>query len=382
MVRNPLIGLVAGEASGDLLGHALMQGLQQLYPDVRFVGVGGSHMQQAGLHAIGSMETLSVMGFIEPLKKLPQIWRLRQSIVKKLTQCKPDCFIGIDAPDFNLGLEKILRRSGIKTAHMVSPTVWAWRESRIHRIKQAIDMMMLIYPFEQAIYDKHHIKARFIGHPLAESLDFVSDQATCQATLKLPSDKKIIGLLPGSRAAEIRYLGEPFIKTALWLNNKRNDLFFVIPCVNSARRQQLEALLSHWPTLKNVCLFDGQSEKVITASDAVLLVSGTSALQTALLRRPYVCAYKMSPMTFQIAKRLVKVKHISMPNILLDREVAPEFIQHQIEPQKMGACLLDYLDSPERVQPMLQAFDEIRASLQQDSGLKAAKAVAELLEER
>lgn len=375
----PVIGIVAGETSGDILGQSLMQAIKKRCPDIIFVGVGGDNMLQEGLQPIGSIETLSVMGLIEPLKKLPQILNLRRNIIQYFKRHKPLCFIGIDAPDFNIGLEKKLRKSGILTSHMVSPTIWAWREGRINTIKKAVDLMLLIYPFEQKIYQNHHVKACYIGHPLADSLDETVTKDQARTKLDIAIDKKVVALLPGSRSAEIRYLAHDFFETAMWLNKRRDDLTFVIPCVNQDKRNQIEAILSTFPTLKNIMLFDKQSELAISAADAALIVSGTSALQTALLKRPFIVAYKMSNFSFQLAKRLVKVKYISMPNIIADKKIVPEFIQNDVNPKHMGAILLEYLEQPEQHSTMMSAFEQMKQTLTCGAGDRAAEAVLELV---
>lgn len=380
----PVIGIVAGEASGDLLGRSLMRAIKAIWPHAQFIGVGGVHMLQEGLTALGDIETLSVMGLIEPLKKLPQILKLRNRLINHFTKNKPICFIGIDAPDFNIGLEKKLKQQHISTVHLVSPTVWAWRANRIHGIKKAVDLMLLIYPFEKGIYDQHQIKSCYIGHPLADEIpneSTIQAKQAARAALNVADNQTVVGLLPGSRAAEIRYLGDAFFQTAIWLNQRKENLLFIVPCVNQARKMQAASALRAYPNLTNVILVDGQADLVMQASDAILLASGTAALQAAFYQRLFVVAYKMSGLSYQLAKRLIKLKHISMPNIILGRTVVPECIQTDVHPEKMGTLLLDYLQNEQNYQAVFDDLKQLKHQLTCDAGMRAAEAVIDFIQE-
>lgn len=379
--QPPTIGIVVGEASGDLLGQSIMYALKKHYPELRFIGVGGQQMLKEGMKSLGDIETLSVMGLIEPLKKLPQILKLRKNIIHYFKKNPPLCFIGIDAPDFNLGLEKKLKNFGIKTVHLVSPTIWAWRENRIHTIKKAVDLMLLIYPFEKAIYEQHNMPASYIGHPLADSLSetaVTTEQA--RASLNLSDSEPCLAIMPGSREAEIRYLGNDFLTTAVWLRKKIPTLQIIIPCVNQNRLQQVQHLLEAYPELQDAKLILDNSVVVMQASDAILLASGTAALQAALLKKPCVVAYRVSGFTYQIAKRLIKLKYASIPNIIAQKEVIPEFIQNDVDPIAMGEKLLGYLQHSKQHQFMFDEFEKLTKILKHNAGERAAEVLLEFLE--
>ncbi|MCS5708369.1 lipid-A-disaccharide synthase [Candidatus Berkiella cookevillensis] len=382
MNKQTVIGIVAGEASGDILGQSIMHSLKMRCPSVRFVGVGGPHMQKEGMESIGQIETLSVMGLIEPLKKLPQILRLKKNIISHFKKDPPACFIGIDAPDFNLRLEKILKNKKIKTMHLVSPTIWAWRANRIHDIKKAVDLMLLIFPFEKEIYDRHRVPACYIGHPIADSIEMTSDKFKARAALKLDPDAQWLALMPGSRDAELRYLANDFFLTAKWLKQKVPNLKFIVPCVNEARFNQVKEILQSFPDLQDVHLVLEQSITAMQASDAILLASGTAALQAALIKRPCVVAYRMSGFTYQIAKRLVKAKYMALPNIIADKILMPEFLQDAVQPEAMGKVLLEYIKDPSACEELLTEFQRIHKTLKCDAGDKAAEAILKFISQK
>lgn len=377
--KQPVIGIVAGEASGDILGQSIMRSLKARCPNVRFIGVGGSHMQKEGMESIGQIETLSVMGLIEPLKKLPQILRLRKNIISHFKKNPPACFIGIDAPDFNLHLEKTLKNKKIKTVHLVSPTIWAWRANRIHGIKKAVDLMLLIFPFEKEIYDRHEVPACYVGHPIADSIEMTSDKIKARTALNLDPHAQWIALMPGSRDAELRYLANDFFLTAEWLKQKRPNLKFIVPCVNQARFNQVKQMLQAFPGLQDIHLVLEQSITAMQASDAILLASGTAALQAALIKRPCVVAYRMSGFTYQIAKRLVKAKYMALPNIIADKILVPEFLQDAVQPAEMGKILLEFIENPSAHEGLLTEFEKIHETLKCDAGDKAAEAILKFL---
>tara|TARA_R110002110_G_scaffold33533_1_gene114843 strand:+ start:164389 stop:165588 length:1200 start_codon:yes stop_codon:yes gene_type:complete len=381
-LSRPIFGIVAGEASGDLLGQSLIKHLKNIYPHARFVGVGGEKMISEGLESLDSIETLSVMGLIEPLKKLPQIFRLRNKLVKFFKANRPLCFIGIDAPDFNLRIEKTFKNMGIKTAHLVSPTLWAWREGRIHGIKKSTDLMLLIFPFEKEFYDKHNVAAAYIGHPLADEIPMFSDKAQARKALGLSLKTQYITLMPGSRDAELRYLGEPFFEAAEWLRKKYPKIRFIVACLNEKRKQQLIKHLNNQFNLDDFHFVVGQATLAMQASDVILLASGTAALQAALIKRPIVVAYKMSHFTFQIAKRVVKVKSISLPNIIAGRKVITELVQNDATPKNMCQAIELYLNTQDESEALIDEFTRQHKLLKCEAGEKAAKAIQKFVEKR
>jgi lipid-A-disaccharide synthase len=287
------IGLLAGESSGDILGSRLIIALKKQFGDVQFEGIGGPLMEAQGLESLFPMERLSVMGFIEPLKRLPELLRIRGSLYRHFRDNPPDIFIGIDSPDFTLHLEQKLRKVGITTAHLVSPSVWAWRKRRIRKIKRAVDLMLCLFPFETDVYREHGVPVAFVGHPLADEIPMRVEQADARSALGLPVSGKLLALLPGSRGGEVRLLAPLFLQTAQRLKLHDSQLSFVMPAANDVRYGELENLLVSYPELE-VSLVKGRSREVMAAADAVLLASGTATLEAMLLKRPMVIAYRMA----------------------------------------------------------------------------------------
>lgn len=371
------VALVAGEASGDILGAGLMQALRERHPEVEFIGVGGARMQAQGLVSEFPMERLAVMGLVEVLGRLRELLRRRKDLVRNLILARPDVFIGIDAPDFNLGLELQLRRAGIRTVHYVSPSVWAWRQKRVLKIKQACDLMLALFPFEAKFYEEHGVPVRFVGHPLANTIPLEADRAAARAQLGLPADAQVVALLPGSRGGEVGKLGALFLDTAERLLQQRPGLRFVLPCASPERRAQLEQLLQDRQL--PLQLLDGQSHEALAACDAVLIASGTATLEALLYKRPMVVAYKVAPLTYAILKRLVKSPYISLPNLLAGRLLAPELIQDAATPEALAQHLLPLLDDGSA---QTESFDAIHRALRQDASAQAAEAVLALVEKR
>lgn len=375
MLKPLRIALVAGEASGDLLGADLMRALKKQHAQsIEFIGIGGPRMQAEGLNSYFPMERLAVMGLVEVLGRLPELLSRRKRLIETLIQQQPDLCIGIDAPDFNLTLELKLRRAGIKTAHYVSPSVWAWRQKRVLKIKQACDLMLTLFPFEARFYQEQQVPVRFVGHPLANSIELTADRAAARAALGLPENAPVIALLPGSRGGEVARLGALFLDTAELLAKQIEGVRFVLPCANAERRAQVEALLVG-RTL-NIQLLDGRSHQALAACNAVLIASGTATLEALLFKRPMVVAYKVAPITFQILRRLVKSPYISLPNLLAGRLLVPELIQDQANPEALCQALLAQLAEPDR---QTQVFNEIHQSLRQDASQQAALALLELI---
>lgn len=375
--RKLRVALVAGEASGDILGSGLMQALKQRHPDIEFIGVGGPRMQAEGLQSHFPMERLAVMGLVEVLGRLRELLRRRKDLVQMLIAAKPDVFIGIDAPDFNLNIELKLRRAGIRTVHYVSPSVWAWRQKRVLKIKDACDLMLALFPFEARFYEEHAVPVRFVGHPLANTIPLQADRAGARERLGLPEGGSVVALLPGSRGGEVGKLGSLFLDTAQRLLQDRPGLRFVLPCASPERRVQIEEMLAGRDL--PVQLLDGASHEALAACDAVLIASGTATLEALLYKRPMVVAYKVAPMTYRILKRLVKSPYISLPNLLAGRLLVPELIQDAATPEALAATLLPLLDDGS---VQTESFDAIHRALRQDASAQAAEAVLALVEKR
>lgn len=383
MSDNPLcIALVAGEASGDTLGAGLIRALRQQHPQARFIGIGGPRMLAEGMQTRVPMERLSVMGLVEVLGRLRELLRIRRELVDYLKAEQPDVFIGIDAPDFTLGVERRLREAGIPTVHYVSPSVWAWREKRVLGIRQSTDLMLTLFPFEEAVYQRHGVRVRCVGHTLADRIALQPDRAAARQTLGVAEDARLLALLPGSRNGELRKLGRLFLDTAHWCLQRQPDLQFVLPCANPERRAQMEAILAESGLQLPLTLLDGQAQEALAACDAVLIASGTATLEAMLFKRPMVVAYRMAGLTFRILKRLVKVGHVALPNLLAGREVAPEFLQDAATPEALGEALLARLQpSPERADAE-RTFLELHQLLRRDADQTAANAILELLRDK
>ncbi|MBS0486519.1 MAG: lipid-A-disaccharide synthase, partial [Proteobacteria bacterium] len=323
---SPLFVLVAGEASGDLLGAGLIQSLRKRIPDARFAGIGGARMATTGMEIWHPAEKLSVMGLVEVLTHLPELLAIRRDVRKRTLQHRPVAFIGIDAPDFNLGLEHKLKRAGIRTVHYVSPSVWAWRESRAAKIGASADRVLCLFPMEPPIYARHGVDARFVGHPLADAFALEPDQAAARQALGLPGDVPILALLPGSRLGEIQRLGRDFLGAATILKNALPELRILAPMANARCRAAFSALA---PIPADLHIIDGNAHAAMIASDAVLLASGTATLEAALAKRPMAVAYRIAPLTHFIVKSLgmLRTDVYSLPNILAGKRIVPELMQ-------------------------------------------------------
>lgn len=366
--------MVAGEASGDILGAGLMQALRAQHPTVEFVGVGGPRMEAQGLASYFPQERLAVMGLVEVLGRLPELLKRRKRLLKTLLEVRPDVFIGIDAPDFNLDLALKLRRAGIKTVHYVSPSVWAWRQKRVLKIRDACDLMLTLFPFEAKFYDAHQVAVRFVGHPLADTIPLVSDRAAARALLNLPQEGLIVALMPGSRGGEVGRLGELFLAAADRLRSMRPGIRFVVPCASPERRAQLEQMLIGRDL--PLTLLDGCSHEALAACNAVLIASGTATLEALLYKRPMVVAYSVAPLTFRILKRLVKSPYVALPNLLAQRLLVPELLQDAATPDAMAQLLSPLLDNGDK---QTEGFDAIHRTLRCDASSQAADAVLGLI---
>jgi len=377
MTKPLRIGLVAGEASGDILGEGLIKALKTHYPDAIFEGIAGPRMIAQGCTALHPLEALSVMGFSEVLGKLRSILRIRKSIIQHFIDNPPDIFIGIDAPDFNLTVELKLKQQGIKTIHYVSPSVWAWKQWRIHKIAKATDLVLAFLPFEKAFYDKFAVPCQFVGHTLADQLPLERDKQTARAQLQLSMDDKVLAILPGSRKAEVEMLGPIFLQAATIIHQKYPDYQFIVPMVNDRRKVQFQAQIDALSTTLPITLFDGQSSAVLQSADTVLLASGTAALEAMLAKAPMVVAYKVKPITYVIAKTLSNVKYTSLPNLIADKEVVKELSQYDCTVDNIVAELVRLIERDG--QQMIDTFTELHKMIRCDADTQAAKAVVDLL---
>lgn len=373
------IGLVAGEASGDLLGAGLIRAIRERVPEAIFEGVAGPAMAEAGCDAWADAEELAVMGLIEPLRHIPRLLRLRRSLAARWQAAPPDVFVGIDAPDFNFGLEKKLRKSGIRTAHYVSPSVWAWRSGRIKTVRAAADLVLCILPFEKTLYDEEGIDAVFVGHPKATSLPTDIDVGSVRELLDLGSGQ-VVAILPGSRLSEVSRLGPAYATTAKMLLKQRPDLRFVTPVATSALRPVIEAQLESAGVADNFRLIDGDSIEAMSAADVVLLASGTAALESALLGKPTVAGYAVSSLTAFIVRMIggIRTPHVTIPNLLTDEPLIPEFIQDDMKPAALAQAVWELLEDPGRRAEICRRFATLRESLALGADDRAAEAVIDL----
>ena len=374
------IALVAGEASGDLLGAGLLRELKLRFPEAEFAGVGGPRMRAEGLQAWHESDELAVMGLAEVLRHLPRLLRLRKNLHARLLDWKPDVFIGIDAPDFNLGLEKKLKRAGIRTVHYVSPSIWAWRQGRAKKIGDSADLVLCLFPMEPPIYERHGVNARFIGHPLADSFPLHPDRSAARESLSLPQDAPILALLPGSRLGEIRRLLPVFLQSARLLVQRKPGLRIVVPAANAACRAEIETQLRATPS-PELALIDGQADRAMIASDVVLLASGTATLEALLAKRPMVVAYRISALTYRIVMSLgmMKVNRYSLPNVLANEPIVPELMQGDCTADNLVAALTRWLDDDEARATLEPRFLAIHEKLRRGASAQAADAIGSLL---
>lgn len=387
-MNNPKIALVAGEVSGDALGAGLIEALRLHYPAAEFRGVTGPRMRAAGCGSLADIEALSLFGVSEVVLQIPRLLRLRRQLLNAFRDWPADVFVGIDAPSFNTGLEWRLRAAGIKTAHYVCPTVWAWRQGRLAKIKRAVDLMLTIFPFEEPFLARHGVPARYVGHPLADAVPLHPDAASARAALGLEAQSDgennalWLALLPGSRSSELRRLGPAFIDTALWLQARLPGLKLVAPMASATLRAGFEAQLGERAPGLAVHLVDGRSREVLRAADVALTASGTATLEAMLLKTPMVVAYGVSGLNYAIARglNLIKVAHVSIPNLLADRAVVPELLQQHAIPAELGPAVLALLQSADARQAQVEVFEGLHAALRCNANASAAAGVAGLLE--
>jgi lipid-A-disaccharide synthase len=389
-----LIALVAGEASGDNLGAALIAAIRERVPSARFVGVPGPRMREAGCEALAASDELALMGLTEILRHLPRLIGLRRRLVRELLARRPAVFVGIDAPEFNLGLAKRLKAGGVPAVQYVSPQVWAWRQGRVRGIAESCDRILCLLPFEPAFYAEHGVTARFVGHPLADQFPLEADRAGARTALGLSMSDEVIALLPGSRMGEVSRLAAPFVGAAQWIAakriaskriaSKRPGVKFVVPLTSASTRACFEAALGEASAASTLSLklLDGQSRLALAAADVVLTASGTATLETLLSQRPMVVAYKLAPLTAFLLRGLglVKVRHFSQPNLLVGREIVPEFFQEAATPEALGAAVLQWLEEPRRLGELRDEFGRVHRDLRRGGAALAAEAVLELVE--
>ncbi len=375
--------LVAGEASGDTLGAGLIEALRAEVPDAEFVGMAGPKMIAAGCEPWYRAEEIAVMGFFEVLPHLRRILALRRELVARIERAKVDAFIGIDAQDFNRPAAAALKAAGVKTVQYVSPQVWAWRQSRVATIRDAVDLVLCVLPFEPKFYDAHGVHAKFVGHPLADMIPLTVDKAAARAQLGLPLDKVLLAVLPGSRRSEIARLSAPFMGTAAWLARERKDLVVAVALAGDSAVEQFRQATAG-VDLAGVTLIPSKAREVMAAADVVLTASGTASLEALLTKRPMIVAYKMVPLTYWLVRRLgvAKLPHFSLPNLLAGRTIVPEFVQQQVRPEVLGPAVLGALNGTALAPGWYDAFAEIHRQLRCDASASAAREVLALVRER
>ena len=377
-VRPLTIALVAGETSGDILGAGLIRALKARHPDARFVGVAGPLMQAEGCEVWYEMEELAVMGIVEVLGRLRRLLTIRKDLTQRFTALRPDVFVGIDAPDFNITLEGNLKRAGIRTVHYVSPSVWAWRQKRVFKIGRNTDMVLAFLPFEKAFYDRFNVPCRFIGHTMADAMPLQPDKQAARRELGIADNAICLGLLPGSRGAEVEMLSADFLRAAQLLRQCYPALEIVVPLVNAKRRAQFEQIKAEVAPELPMHLLDGKGRQAMIASDAAILASGTAALECMLAKCPMVVGYRMKPFTFWLAKRLVKTPYVSLPNLLAGRELVKELLQDECQPQTLAAALEPLLHAGAERNALLETFTQLHQQIRWNADEQAADAVLEI----
>jgi lipid-A-disaccharide synthase len=377
--RPVKIALVAGEASGDLLGAGLIGALRERYPQAEFAGIGGPCMVEAGLDSWWPAERLAVMGLFEVLRHLPALLSLRRALVSRVLEWRPDVFVGVDAPDFNLGVERRLKRRGIRTVHYVSPSVWAWREGRAESIGRSADRVLCLFPMEPAIYARHGVEARFVGHPLADRMPLDPDRTGARAALGVPADAPVLALLPGSRLGEIGRLGPVFLQAAERVAARLPGLRVLAPMANAACRGLFERQLAAHGRPLPLTVLDGRAHEAMAASDVVLLASGTAALEAMLAKRPMVVAYRLSPLTAWLVRtfKLMRTGLYSLPNVLAGEQLVPELMQERAQPDALADAVLLWFAEPARRTTIESRFHAMHQALRRDADRQAAAAVAE-----
>lgn len=375
---QPRFALVAGEASGDLLAGHVLDAMRARWPQLAASGIGGAQMNARGFQSWWPSEKLSVSGYAEVFKHLREILRIREKLRERLLADRPDVFIGVDAPDFNLGLESALRASGVKTVHFVCPSIWAWRMKRVEKLKKACDHVLCIFPFEPELLARHGVASTYVGHPLASVIPMEPDQAGARRKLGLPLDAKVIAVLPGSRASEIEAHTARFLKAAALLEKKRGDTWFVVPAV-PALQARISELARRGTAPRHLTIVTGQSHAALAACDVALVASGTATLETALFKRPMVISYRTSWLTYALMKPRHLLPWVGLPNILCRDFVVPELLQSNAKPELLARALGDWLQSPDRMRSVQEKFRALHADLKRDTATLATDAIEKVL---
>ncbi len=379
MSQRPLtIAIVAGELSGDLLGRGLMDAIRAQHPNVRFVGIGGPQMIAAGFESWYPMERLAVMGIVEVLGRIFELLRIRADLTRRLLADKPSVFVGIDAPDFNLGLELKLRTGGVKTVHYVSPSVWAWRQGRVKKIRRAVDHMLTLLPFEAKFYEDHAVPVTFVGHPLADIVPLADQRESARKKLNIDADACVLAMLPGSRGGEVSRLLPPFLGALMLLREKRPQLQCLVPAATPERRTQIESILVATPNAPMITLIDGEARTAMAAGDVVLLASGTATLEAMLVKRPMVAAYRFNALTALIGRLMVKLKWFSLPNLLANESLVPEILQDDVTAERLAVELSRFLDDTVLAASRRERFTQIHAQIRRDASARAAATVLQV----
>lgn len=378
--RPQVVGIVAGEASGDQLGAHLMRALLAHRPGLRFVGIGGPKMEAVGAQFLFPMEKLAVRGYVEVLRHYWEIVGIRRRLREHFLRHPPALFIGVDAPDFNLDLEIDLKKAGIPTVQYVAPAIWAWRRERIHKVKQAVSMLLTVFPFESQLYEKSGVSVRYVGHPLADVLAHLPPMSAVRDELRVPIEAQVVAMLPGSRVSELQNMGELFVRTAVKVNEQIPGVRFLVPFANRETRALFEAALKRVrPEGLDLSMLIGHSLEAMAAADVVLVASGTASLEAALLKRPMVITYRMPRLSWWIMHRRAYLPYAGMPNILAGEAIVPEFLQHDATPEKLAAALVSLMSDGAARERLDSRFEEIRTALRQNTAEKAAAAIVPLL---
>ena len=383
-MQTPIrIAIVAGEASGDLLGSHLVAALQARLPQVEFFGIAGPKMMSCGVKSLFPMEKLSIMGFHEVVKNLFSLLALRRDLKRRLIAWQPHIYIGVDAPDFNFNIERTLRKRGITTVHFASPSIWAWRGGRIHKIKRAVDHMLVLFPFEKAIYDRAGIAATFVGHPLADTIPVECNPNAARDRLKLSHDATIVTLLPGSRRSELDMHADLFVQTAQRLHEQLPQVKFLAPLATKQTRNLFEAAIyrNHAQDLPIKILF-GHAQDAMAAANCVLVKSGTATLEAALLKRPMVITYRIPKLTYRLVRNRFYLPYFGMPNVLAERFIVPEFMQDQATPENLAQAVCAWLEDTAGRENLTEEFTRMHLALRQNTAQRASEAVIELLKAR
>lgn len=372
------IAIIAGEHSGDILGADLIEALRRRHPDANFYGIGGPRMQALGFNALFDMEELAVMGLVEVLSRLPRLMQVKREIVATLLQNPPDVFVGIDAPDFNLRVELELKQAGIKTVHYVSPSVWAWRHKRIFKIAKATNMVLSLLPFEKAFYDKYQVPCTFVGHTMADTMPLVVDKAQHKAALGLDAAQPVLAIMPGSRSNEIKLLTPDFLAAARMLQHQQPELQLIANMVTAQKARQFAEIQQQLAADLNITVYTGQARQVLLAADATFITSGTATLEAMLAKCLMVVAYRANWLTYQIGRRLVKLAHFSLPNLLAGRAMVPELLQHQVTPAALVAAMAPMLQADNS--KLIADYQAIHQQIKCDASARAADAILEVVQ--